>query len=128
MAAGKIVYMTHGTYIHVSTARSPSLSNRAPRLPVPLLRQFTLALDSQALCCSTAVTSILDDLRREAYDIAFAVQVWSVLQCCWVLQISRHRRARSMSPVVMLQRCGVYHGHLEAIRRASLRHSCAASS
>lgn len=75
------------------------------RLPLPILRQFTLALDSQALCCSTAVASILDDLRRENYDIAFAVQVGSKLSqfgCCCACR-SIDINTTNITPTVTLQ-------------------------
>ncbi|CAM9396345.1 unnamed protein product, partial [Hapterophycus canaliculatus] len=36
--------------------------------------EVTLALDSQALCCSTDVNEVLKQLRWEEFDVAFAVQ------------------------------------------------------
>ena len=54
------------------------VQNGAPLLPTPIVDhhhlQVTLALDSQALCCSSGVDEILKQGPRE-FDIAFAVQV-----------------------------------------------------
>lgn len=51
-------------------------------LPLPFvghrrLPQVTLALDSQALCCSSRIDEVLKQGLQE-FDIAFAVQVFEV--------------------------------------------------
>jgi len=45
----------------------------------------TLALDSQALCCGTYVEDVLNQLRWEEFDIAFAVQVCASFGKRWTV-------------------------------------------